>query len=323
MSRTGPPLRLGAHPGWVIFSPGRRKYSYRYGPTFIVNEDGSLDAWFSSPGGKGAGPDWEWDWVRHRRSPDRGLTWGPEQVVLRPTPGSRDRFSICDPGVVRFGGWYHLGYTSVDNKPGNRNCVFVARARKPTGPFEKWNGRGWGGNPEPIITFDGPAEAWGAGEPSFVVKDGVLHIYYSWKVTVNPDGPTCNETRVATAPAGDRNWPASLQQRGLAFDRVGGEDAADVKYLEGPGLFLAVATASRFTARAHIVYRTSADGIRFGAPRRLRRNIRPWCHNAGLTGGPEGRIPAGPAPLLGYAYSGKPGLSWGHWHTFLQPLELA
>ena len=34
-------------PGWDIYKAG----TYRYGPCFINNEDGSIDAWFASPGG--------------------------------------------------------------------------------------------------------------------------------------------------------------------------------------------------------------------------------------------------------------------------------
>lgn len=316
----GQAVRLTALPGWVIFTPGKETYAYRYGPSLIMNSDGSLDAWFASPGGPAADGTWEWDWIRHKRSPDGGKTWGAETVVLRPTVGSRDRFSVCDPAVVRFGGWYYLGVTGVDNKPGNRNCVFVARSQSPTGPFEKWNGKGWGGAPVPLVEFTIPAEAWGAGEPSFIVKDSTLYVYYTWWITKNPDGPTCNQTRVATAPADDPNWPAQLRGRGIAFDRVADEDSADVKYADGLRLFLSISTASRMGPNAHIVYRTSADGLRFGAPAKLTENVKAWCHNAGLSGTADGHIPAGVNPLLGYAYSNEPKVNRGYWYTFLQPV---
>ncbi len=319
---TAPAARLTALPGWVIYSPGQESYGYRYGPALIQNPDGSLDAWFASPGGPAADGTGEWDWIRHRRSPDGGSHWGPETVVLRPTMGSRDRFSVCDPAVVRLGDWYYLGVTSVDNQPGNRNCVYVARSHAPTGPFEKWNGHGWGGAPAPLIEFTTPTEAWGAGEPSFVVQDSTLYVYYTWWVNKNPDGPLCNQTRVATAPAGDPDWPARLRLRGVAFDRVADEDSADVKYSDELKLFLSVSTASRMGPDAHLVYRTSGDGLHFGPPTKLSQNVKTWCHNSGLAGTPVGHIPAGMRPLLGYAYSDEPKINWGHWHTLLQPVQI-
>lgn len=33
--------------GWDIYTGGQ----YRYGPSIIVNKDGSVDAWFAAPGG--------------------------------------------------------------------------------------------------------------------------------------------------------------------------------------------------------------------------------------------------------------------------------
>ena len=319
-SAAAPAVRLSALPGWVIFAPGKEAYGYRYGPALIQNSDGSQDVWLASPGGKADDGTGQWDWIRYKHSTDGGKTWGPESVVLRPTVGSRDCCSVCDPAVVHIGDWYYLGVTSVDNEPGNRNCVFVSRARSPTGPFEKWNGQGWGDAPAPIIEFTTPAEAWGAGEPSFVVKDSTLYVYYTWWVTKNPAGPLSNQTRVATAPANDPDWPAHLQRRGVAFDRVAEEDSADVKYSDDLKLFIAISTASRMGPEAHVVYRTSADGLRFGPPAKLTENVKAWCHNAGLSGTPEGHLPTGQRPLLGYAYSDEPKVNWGHWHTFLQPV---
>ena len=34
-------------PGWDIYTGG----VYRYGPSIVVNKDGSIDAWFAAPGG--------------------------------------------------------------------------------------------------------------------------------------------------------------------------------------------------------------------------------------------------------------------------------
>ena len=60
----------------------------------------------------------------------------------------------------------------------------------PPRPFERWCGNGWGeagpdgvrwlGKPAPVIYYDEDWHNWGAGEFSFVVKDTVLYIYYTW-----------------------------------------------------------------------------------------------------------------------------------------------
>jgi hypothetical protein len=288
----------------------------------IVNADGSIDAWFASPGGIDADRVHQWDWIRHKRSADGGKTWTPETIVLKATEKSLDRLSVCDPGVVRFGGWYYLGTTAVDNDPGNRNKVFVARSKSPAGPFEKWNGKGWGGMPAPIVSFTTPEEAWGAGEPSFVVKGRTLYIYYTWWVTKNPAGPLLNQTRVATAPAGDPNWPAKMVTKGVAFDREEGEDSSDVKYVDAMKCFLSISTASRMGPNAHIVYRTSTDGIRFSAPAKLTENIKAWCHNAGISGSENGHIDVARPCWIGYAYSAEAKTNWANWYTELHPVEI-
>jgi hypothetical protein len=64
----------------------------------------------------------------------------------------------------------------VDNTEGNSNHVFLARSKSPGGPYEKWNGKGWGGAPAVFLRYTGDPKKWGCGEPSFVLKDGKLYI---------------------------------------------------------------------------------------------------------------------------------------------------
>jgi len=299
-------LATGVHSGWDIFDASHGG-AYRYGPSMIINDDGSMDAWFASPGGSG-----QWDWIRYKHSPDGGYSWEPEMVVLRPTPGSADGYSCCDPGVVRFGGYYYLGYTSTLNEKGVENHVFVSRSASPTGPFEKWNGNGWGGAPEPMIEWTGSAQNWGAGEPSFVVKDGTVYIYFTWG----------GRTNVATAPASDANWPGNLTDHGTAISRAGGEDSTDVKYVDALGRFIGMATASRFSANSYIHVWESFDGLRFTEAERLQGGwIQPWAHNAGISGTAEGHIDISRQNFLGYAYSKNGGVSWAYWYTHLNPLS--
>jgi hypothetical protein len=312
--------------GWDIFVP-RKGDGHRYGPSIIINADKSVDMWLASTGGAGT-----WDWIRHRHSVDGGKTWGTETVVLKPTKDSQDRMSVCDPGVIKVGDYYYLGVTAVYDDKGRHNHVFVARSQSPTGPFEKWDGHGWGGAPQAIIRFAGSKDAWGAGEPSFVVHDQLLFIYYTW--TNSPafaegEKPVnvINQIRVATAPANDPNWPGQTTERGIAFECIrgkeeGGEGAADVKYCPALHRFFAISIAGHFTDSSYVALRTSTDGFTFSAPLRITENIKRWGHNIGISGTAEGHFHPDDMNFISYAYSADGGLSWGFWHTFLNPIAI-
>ena len=146
--------------GECIYDPGSNQ-GYRYGPSMLINEDGSIDAWFSRPGNNGS----MWDYICYRHMDVDG-NWGSEEIVLKPTSGGLDAHSVCDPGVIYFGGYYYIGYTGTIDGEGLRNQIFVARSKEPNGKYEKWNGSSWGGDHQPIIRYEG--NYWGVGEISFV-----------------------------------------------------------------------------------------------------------------------------------------------------------
>ncbi|MBR6531714.1 MAG: hypothetical protein IKT61_04370 [Clostridia bacterium] len=299
--------------GFDIYNPeAGSSFGYRYGPSMIMNADGSIDAYFSAPGTND-----EWDWITYRHSPDGGETWTEEKSVLQPTPDSPDFFSCCDPGIVKFSGYYYLGYTSTVVEGGVDNNVFVARSKNPDGPFEKWNGNGWGGKPEPIIVFTGNPERYGAGEPSMVELDGTLYLYYTWR----DDG--VNQTHVAIADATDENWPATLENKGIAmrhtYKDYNAMDSADVKYVEDYGMFIAVVTCSRFTTDSFVGLYVSDDGITFRESNALKTNISHCCHNCGITGRPNGHIRLSDDVYLAYAY----GDQWAYWPTRMNKVELS
>lgn len=126
----------------LVHSPNPRvvENSYRYGPSMILDEEGTLHMWTSSPGRFKT----QWDWIRYRSSDNGGTSWSDETIALTPTPGTDDAWSVCDPGAVKIGEYYYIGYTSCYNVYGRDNNVFVARSKNVYGPFnEKWNGQGW------------------------------------------------------------------------------------------------------------------------------------------------------------------------------------
>lgn len=293
-----------------IYTPAKKQsYVYRYGPSLIRNADGSIDAFFSAPGIFD-----EWDYIFYRHSPDGGKTWTSEKSVLSPTPASADSFSCCDPGIVKFGDYYYLAYTSTIVEGGIDNNVFVARSKNLDGPYEKWNGAGWGGKPAPIIEFTGNPEKYGAGEPSMVVVNDVLYLYYTWR------DDNANQTRLSVADATNENWPEILEYKGIAIDHIEGDtDSADVKFIDDYGKFIAVSTASRFTTDSYIKLYISNDGITFENSYFLKTNTIHNLHNCGITSRDNGHIRLCDNIYLSYAY----GEVFGTWATRIQEVEFS
>ena len=296
--------------GYDIYKlPIDQDWGYRYGVTYLYNDDGSVDAYFACVGVNG-----EWDWISYRHSPDGGETWTPEKIVLTPTQGSMDHFSNCDPGVVYFNGYYYLGYTSTLNETGACNNVFVARSKNPDGPFEKWNGSGWGGyEPQPIFYYDEDFHKFGMGEPSFVELNGTLYIYYT------NAAPSGEYTMVATADATDENWPATIQHHGAAVQK--NTASLDVKYVEEWGKFIALATGSRMGPSSYLAFYESNDGLTFELVEAVREGTLTHLHNAGLSSRRNGRIRLSEdADKLRVIYAHGEG--WGTWNTRVQPISM-
>ena len=298
--------------GYDIYKlPEDQSWGYRYGVTYLYNDDGSVDAYFACVGTISG----EWDWISYRHSPDGGETWTDEKIVLTPTQGSMDHFSNCDPGVVYFNGYYYLGYTSTLNETGACNNVFVARSKNPDGPFEKWNGSGWGGyEPQPIFYYDEAYNKFGMGEPSFVELNGTLYIYYT------NAAPSGEYTMVATADATDENWPATIQNHGVAVKKS--TDSMDVKYVEEWGKFIGIATGSRMGPSSYLAVYESDDGLTFTMVDAVREGTLTHLHNAGISSRRNGHIKLSEdADKLRVIYAHGEG--WGTWNTRVQPISLA
>ena len=296
--------------GWDIFNAAASGGGYRYGPSIILDSAG-MHVYTCSPGASGA-----WDYIRYKSSTDGGHTWGTESIVLEPTAGSDDKYSTCDPGVVEFGGYYYIAYTSTTDSAGTDNNVFVARSTSASGPFDKWNGSGWGGNPVPIVTFTGPAYRYGAGEPSMVVVGTTLYVYYTWD-SEDSSGNPIFQTRVSTASTSNANWPGSLTYVGVAVTKRAdqGQDSSDVKYIDAYGKFFAVNTANRFGPKSYVQGWESTDGSTFVPSNIGRDNLVPYLHNDGISGDGSGHIDVTISQYVGYAY----GSIWGDWNTYLNP----
>lgn len=261
-----------------------------------------------------------WDQASYQRSTDGGRTWTTEKMVLKPTRKTRDEYSVCDPGVAFWNGYYYCGYTSTENAGGVENHLYMARSTSPEGPWEKWNGSGWGGDKiEPVVEYTRKG-GWGIGEPSMVVKDNTVYLYYTYDAGV----PT---TRLATAPADDANWPGKIVDRGTVITKTGGSDHCDVKYVDAARRFLAVNTVKRMTKEAYIQMWQSEDGINFEpvGDGRMQGIIYPsGLHNCGLSGDARGHIDINRQQHIAFAYGldANGNSSWASWSTFLQPITI-
>ncbi|MCR5783571.1 MAG: hypothetical protein K6G90_12660 [Clostridia bacterium] len=301
--------------GFDTWQPVKDRGGYRYGPSMILNSDGSLDVWSASNG-----PGDMIDLVSYKRySPDFKEST-KEVIALKPTAESYDHMWTCDPGTVKFGDYYYIGYTTTANPGGIQNVVCVARSKNPEGPFnEKWTGSGWGTDVQPLFPYTDDQNCFGAGEPSFVVMGETLYVYYSW---CNETGAT---TRVATADATDENWPATLQFHGECIPPKNGGDSADVKYFDEYGRFVAVFTEKRFSDESYVAVWESFDGITFRPSGFVKANTCKKLHNCGISGRADGHVAAGDPVYLSYAYAGADidGISWGNWATRLHKVTLS
>ena len=277
------------------------------------------------------------DFFTYFHSTDGGVSWTKERDVLFGTEGSEDEWSVCDPGSAYFGGWYYLAYTSAPKRSGSMdgtklegrfNHCYIARSRTPQGPWYKWNGSGWGGEPAKVVEFKGDPREWGCGEPSIVVKDNTVYFYHSLVEGYNKadaDGketivvkPGTRKTKVLTASVSD-DWPAHLVDRGVAFDQTPriSPDSADVKYVEDYDLFYAFHNYYIYTSLSKIAVWTSQDGIRFTYKGDMAGSFQLGSANLGVSGDGEGHIRLSEQQYLGYAYGIN---SWGCWSTWFGPI---
>lgn len=296
--------------GKTIYEP-KQGHNYRYGPSMIINGDGSLDVWFASEGGGRA-----WDWIRYRNSPDGGRTWSEEQIALKPTLDGEDALSTCDPGVFKYKEYYYIGYTSTTSTNGVDNNLYIVRSKTPIGPWERWTGNGWGQEPKPVIKFTGYPSDWGIGEPSFVVKGGKIYIYYTY-LGKNEDGVPVSETRLAIAPADNINWPGEVKLKGRVINRIGGQDSIDIKYIPEWKKFIGITVRNRMNPGSKIWFYQSNDGVNFKTASVNINDSTTHMHNAGITGNHLGHLELKANNYIGYAHGEKNSF----WETRLHPVS--
>ena len=215
--------------------------------------------------------------------------------------------------ISYFNGYYYLAYTSTSDRNGKgmNNSAFVARSRNPEGPYEKWNGTDWGGDPKAMILYEGDPKGWGIGEVSFVIKDEELFNYYTY---FDLNG---GMTELAKADLSE-NWPSSIRPVSTVFSRSM-QDSMDVVYAEDLDLFLAFAIRNRMSTASTLTLCMSKDGTEFELADRTDEGIKEYAHNVGISKDIHGHINTKEEQTIGYAY----GKNWGRWSARVQNIRIS
>ncbi|CAF2521476.1 unnamed protein product [Rotaria sp. Silwood2] len=269
----------GTSSRWQVYPGG----SYHYGPSILIdnNENRTIHMWTCSPGTGSM----EWDVIRYHYSNDNGQTWSPDVIALTPTIGSLDTYSACDPGVVKINKYYYIGYTSTTNPNATQNQLFLARSLIPNGNYEKWNGTNWDlNNPQPIVAYHGPSSKYGIGEPSLVLKDNLIYVYY----TTADDTGSFTDLAIAQLNSTNQDtWPLNLQHKGHVIRRRVnlGEDSTDIKWCPQLQLFIGVTTINRFSSQATVGVYQSLDqyGLQFQSTPYIGQHVQQGAHNIGIS----------------------------------------
>lgn len=262
--------------------PDYGEYGYRYAPSLIRLDEGTLQCWFC--GGVATR-------IEPLLAPDHILfttNWANPEVVLcaknedsriqnplcnwlfkEPEPPIRsgDYFNVCDPTVIRTGGQYWMYYTAqalaLDAEGRTQdgdNQMFLARSS---------DGRNWVKYPnnavpaEPVLTFPDPAlyqyqhTKYGIGEGSVIYKDNQFWLYYTyWPY----DGGTGNSVYLTKSsdgthfPRGEKIFAEST----MPFLGAGGGGGIDVKYIPGWNVFFYVAPTAD---KKNLTWNVSRDGV--------------------------------------------------------------
>jgi hypothetical protein len=282
-------------------------FEYAYGASIIYTQ-GKYHAYFCSKNPTG------WDQIRHETSPDL-INWSAPDSLLTPTDRER---ANCDPSVVLYnagdGPYYYMFYgANISNIQG---VIFVARSKSPDGPFLKYTNRGtWEANPADPHVIAWPFKAaangsgiYGAGQPTVVLKDGVMYMWYTDSdQSGQPDGIYFRTSKNAI------NWSSPIYTN--VDDR-----SVDVKYDPVSGKFLMTEVTPPLSPSSELLMRTSTDGISWSAPQTIcDQNCFPHnASNVGVSGDDKGHLLPGKTLIsFGAPYNlNASAEAWGKWNLF-------
>ena len=247
----------------------------------------------------------------------------PDDPAVAPTSDGADAHYAKCASVVKAGNYYYMAYQgSTTYEENYDNCVFIARAATiDAANWEKWNGSGWGGEPVAVVDLQLSEENiyFGAGEPSLVVKDGTIYLYYTYALTESQ-----LDTYLYTADATDENWPANMSDKGMVMDRsvfaTTAMDGASVVYSEETNSFIGIHSVNNNNVNSYFAVWQSTDGITgWTHVGTVYNNTRVRARYPRFVTNEESHVTAAGAHFISYQY----GESSSKWQTYMSPYTFA
>jgi len=295
---------------------------YAYAPS-IIFQDNVYHVFFCSGGNISPA----WDYIRYTKSEDGGQTWSVPVDMLHATAYGGMDLSACDPSVVYFQGFYYMYYGSAVTNATNvyQTVVQIARSTAIDGPYLTYTQRGtWEDTPtdpqviiQPLVTRTEQPSGYGAGQPSAVVVNGKIRLWYSDDSLMPGASGDWGSYRLYLLESSD---PVTWTPDKNRVTNIYGEDSPDVKYEPNTQMYIATWIQNMFTNGASLVRASSTDGLTFGKTQVLIYGIPdgsfpPFSNNVGDTSDSSGNlIPSAAQRIIGF---GKPlsqnAIDAGHW----------
>lgn len=182
-----------------------------------------------------------------------GTDWVAPLRTMTGDYGGGDQTFCHYPSVVKAGEYYYCVYFGA--VPEHYNMC-IARSKNADGPWEKWNGEGWGGKAKDL-RIGGYIGKY----PSVLIKNNTVYIYsFSYEYDENE-----GILRLVTAPLGE-NWPAQLADQGELTNVMvpgGINQKFTVKYCDDINEFVGTATKGVGDGKFETYVWESADGKNF------------------------------------------------------------
>jgi beta-xylosidase len=294
---------------------------YAYAPS-IVLKNGVYHAFFCSGGNIFPA----WDYVRYVKSTDGGNTWSDPVDMLHATAFNGMDLSACDPSVVYFQGFYYMYYGAAITTAPNmfQTVIQVARASAVDGPYLTYTQRGtWEDTPndpqviiKPLVTRSQFPTGYGAGQPSVVVLNGKLLMWYTDdSEQAGPPGDF-EAFRLYMLESSD---PVTWTPDATSQTNIYGADSPDVKYDATGNRFVVTWVSGMFTSSASLTRAFSSDGLTWGPIESVigAGAFPPFTHNAGASADEAGQLlPSKTLVGFGAPYNLAHVNSLGNWDLY-------
>ncbi len=325
----------------VVIDSSATNGNYAYAPE-ILFIDGVYHLWACD------GNDHAGDAIRYTTSSD-GTTWSTPTIVFdlaNQIAGIQSH--ACDPSVVRFQPpgsrvtYYYLYFTTTPDREGGANGVARTPVDRPAGPYQMYiggdpsNAASWSDRRDvvpgfvtvPVNPCAGRQGCYGAGQPSVVVRDGTIHMWYT-DTTAGPNG-TAGVGGIfhATSTDGVRFSP------GVATSHAN-QATVSVKYDREANKYILFALSANHGTNGQVQASWSDDGVIFTPFELLPGPVPNYSHNPGVTSDPQGHLDFSRPVYIGFGapwdrrpdYTNDPcrgpnnGACWGYWDLFLAPIH--